>query len=97
MYPRYIEGQPGVGGVTARTRMSKTYTHVKDDVVELCAQMGILITVLPPHCTHMLQREGLYHFGKFKGAFRVAHAEIHPLPFLDDFRGVVDFLGCAAW
>lgn len=52
------------------------YTHVKDEVVELCAAMGILLIVLPPHCTHLLQGEDLYHFGKFKGSFRLIRAEI---------------------
>ena len=52
------------------------YTHVKDEVVELCAAMGILLVVLPPHCTHLLQGEDLYHFGVFKGSFRVIRAEI---------------------
>ena len=37
--------------------------------------MGILMVLLPPHCTHVLQDEDLYHFGVFKSAFRVARAE----------------------
>ena len=38
--------------------------------------MGILLVVLPPHCMHLLQGEGLYHFRVFKGSFRVIRAEI---------------------
>jgi hypothetical protein len=33
------------------------------------------MVLLPPHCTHLLQGEDLYHFGVFKGSFRVARAE----------------------
>ena len=37
---------------------------------------SILLVVLPPHCTHLLQGEDLYHFGVFKGSFRIIRAEI---------------------
>ena len=51
------------------------YAHVVDEVLDICAAMGILMVLLPPHCTHVLQGEDLYHFGVFKSAFRVARAE----------------------
>ena len=51
------------------------YAHVVDEVLDTCAALGILMVLLPPHCTHLLQGEDLYHFGVFKGAFRVARAE----------------------
>ena len=55
------------------------YAHTVDDVLEICAKMGILMVILPPHCTHILQGEDLYHFGVFKGAFRVERAEIEAM------------------
>ena len=51
------------------------YAHVVDEVLDTCAALGILMVLLPPHCTHLLQGEDLYHFGVFKGSFRVARAE----------------------
>jgi len=51
------------------------YAHVVDEVLDTCAALGILMVLLPPHCTHLLQGEDLYHFGIFKGSFRVARAE----------------------
>lgn len=51
------------------------YAHVVDEVLDTCAALGILMVLLPPHCTHLLQGEDLYHFGVFKSAFRVARAE----------------------
>ena len=55
------------------------YAHTVDEVLEICAAMGILMVILPPHCTHILQGEDLYHFGVFKGAFRVERAEIEAM------------------
>ena len=55
------------------------YAHTVDEVLEICATMGILMVILPPHCTHILQGEDLYHFGIFKGAFRVQRAEIEAM------------------
>ncbi len=55
------------------------YAHTVDEVLEICAKMGILMVILPPHCTHILQGEDLYHFGVFKGAFRVERAEIEAM------------------
>jgi len=55
------------------------YAHTVDEVLEICATMGILMVILPPHCTHILQGEDLYHFGIFKGAFRVERAEIEAM------------------
>ena len=55
------------------------YAHTIDEVLEICATMGILMVILPPHCTHILQGEDLYHFGVFKGAFRVERAEIEAM------------------
>lgn len=55
------------------------YAHTVDEVLEICATMGILMVILPPHCTHILQGEDLYHFGVFKGAFRVERAEIEAM------------------
>jgi hypothetical protein len=54
------------------------YAHTVDEVLEICAAMGILLVLLPPQCTHILQGEDLYHFGVFKGAFRLVRAEIEP-------------------
>jgi len=51
------------------------YAHTVDEVLDTCAALGILMVLLPPHCTHLLQGEDLYHFGIFKGSFRVARAE----------------------
>jgi len=51
------------------------YAHVVDEVLDTCEALGILMVLLPPHCTHLLQGEDLYHFGVFKGAFRIARAE----------------------
>jgi len=53
------------------------YAHTVDEVREICAAMGILMVILPPHCTHILQGEDLYHFGVFKGAFRVERDLMH--------------------
>ena len=55
------------------------YAHTVDEVLQICATMGILMVILPPHCTHILQGEDLYHFGVFKGAFRVERAEIEAM------------------
>ena len=55
------------------------YAHTVDEVLEICATMGILMVILPPHCTHILQGEDLYHFGVFKGAFRIERAEIEAM------------------
>jgi hypothetical protein len=55
------------------------YAHTVDEVLEICATMGILMVILPPHCTHILQGEDLYHFGIFKGAFRAQRAEIEAM------------------
>eukprot|EP00223_Ostreococcus_mediterraneus_P009805 CAMPEP_0179629868 /NCGR_PEP_ID=MMETSP0932-20121108/5605_1 /TAXON_ID=548131 ORGANISM="Ostreococcus mediterraneus, Strain clade-D-RCC2596" /NCGR_SAMPLE_ID=MMETSP0932 /ASSEMBLY_ACC=CAM_ASM_000582 /LENGTH=624 /DNA_ID=CAMNT_0021499313 /DNA_START=1 /DNA_END=1878 /DNA_ORIENTATION=- len=51
------------------------YAHTVDEVLDTCAALGILMVLLPPHCTHLLQGEDLYHFGVFKGSYRVARAE----------------------
>ena len=51
------------------------YAHVVDEVLDICEAMGIFMVLLPPHCTHELQGEDLYHFGVFKTAFRVARAQ----------------------
>jgi len=45
------------------------YAHVVDEVLDTCAALGILMVLLPPHCTHLLQGEDLYHFGVFKVRF----------------------------
>mmetsp|Transcript_2961 Transcript_2961/g.10712 ORF Transcript_2961/g.10712 Transcript_2961/m.10712 type:complete len:321 (-) Transcript_2961:1415-2377(-) len=55
------------------------YAHTINEVLEICTTMGILMVILPPHCTHILQGEDLYHFGVFKGAFRVERAEIEAM------------------
>jgi hypothetical protein len=51
------------------------YAHIMDEVLDICEAMGIFMVLLPPHCTHELQGEDLYHFGVFKTAFRVARAQ----------------------
>ena len=52
------------------------YAHTTDEVLDACEALGILMVLLPPHCTHLLQGEDIYHFGIFKGSFRVIRAEI---------------------
>ena len=41
--------------------------------------MGVLMVILPPHCTHILQGKGSNHFSVFKAAFRVERAEIEAM------------------
>ena len=54
--------------------------HTVDDVLEICAKMGDSHGhSAAPLRTHILQGEDLYHFGVFKGAFRVERAEIEAM------------------
>jgi len=44
-------------------------SHLKACVLERAHQLGIIIFVLPPNCTHVLQAEDLVNFPKFKREF----------------------------
>lgn len=44
-------------------------SHFTKEVREFCRQNNILMTALPPHCTHVLQGEDIYHFGIFQKNF----------------------------
>ena len=38
------------------------YAHTVDEVLEICATVGILMVILPPNCTHIPHDEDFYHF-----------------------------------
>ena len=46
------------------------------------------MVILPPHCTHISQREELYHLTIFKGAFQVERAEIEAMKQLSSGWGI---------
>jgi len=44
-------------------------SHLTPDVVKTALDLGIILFILPPHCTHVLQAEDLVNFPVFKRAF----------------------------